>query len=275
MSTAQEGQLVLLTGQDEKQFLFRLQAGTRFHTHRGIVDHDQIIDQPWGREILSHLGFSYLILRPSINDLIMNLKRCTQIIYPKESAQILLKLDVGPGSRVIEAGTGSGALTMALAHAVGPTGRIYSYEQRESMSNTARNNLERVGLEGQVELKVRDIGEGFDETDVDALFLDVREPWLYLEQVSQALMSGGFFGAILPTTNQVQELLVYMQRYRYIAIEVLETLERHYKPIPGRLRPTDRMVAHTGYLIFGRRTDRPLHGSPTISAEPASVEEAE
>jgi len=192
--------------------------------------------------------------------MIMNVKRITQIVYPKESGHILLKLNVGPESRVIEAGTGSGALTLALAHAIRPYGRVYSYEQREEMSRAARKNLERVGLSEYVEFKVRDIAEGFDERDVDALFLDVRTPGLYLAQVREALTGGGFFGALVPTTNQVQELIRCLEVQRFADIEVLEILVRAYKPVAARLRPTDRMVGHTGYLIFARKAEGP--GTP-------------
>lgn len=258
MRTAQEGDLALLIGRDKKSFIIRLHAGYRFHTHRGILNHDDLIGAPWGQTFETHLGHSYLFLMPSIHDLIMNVKRITQIVYPKEIGQILLKLNVGPGKRIVEAGTGSGALTLALANAVGPSGHIYTYEQREQMSNTARNNLARAGLEDRVTFYVRDLGEGVDETDMDAFFLDVREPWLYLDHVRAAVVAGGFFGCLVPTTNQVQELVRALHRYRFISVEVLELLERGYKPVSGRLRPKDRMVAHTGYLIFGRTTARPV-----------------
>lgn len=254
MNNPQEGNLVLLLGKDGKRFLIRLQAGRQLHTHRGMVSHDDVIARPWGDQVLSHLLFPFLVLRPSVHDLIMHVKRISQIVYPKEIGYILLKLDIGPGSRVIEAGTGSGALTLALAHAVRPHGRVYSYEGREEMSLAARRNLERVGLSAYVDLKVRDIAEGFDEREVDALFLDVRTPELYLAQAREALKGGGFFGALVPTTNQVQELLLHLDPHGFADVEVLEILLREYKPVAQRLRPADRMVGHTGYLIFARQT---------------------
>ena len=257
MATVQEGDLVQLIGKDGKRFIFRARVERQMHTHRGIVDHDTVIGSTWGTEVKSHLGFPYLILQPSIHDLIMNIKRSTQIVYPKESAHILLKMNIGAGRRVIEAGTGSGALTIALAHAVGSTGRIYSYESRPEMSAAARGNLERLGLEDRVELVIREIEQGFDQSDVDALFLDVREPWLHLEVVRQSLAMGGFFGSLVPTTNQVQDLIRGLKRQRFIDIEALEIIIRSFKPVPGRLRPEDRLTAHTGYLIFARSTDRP------------------
>jgi tRNA (adenine57-N1/adenine58-N1)-methyltransferase len=185
------------------------------------------------------------------------LKRTTQIMYPKDIGYTLIKLNVVPGSRVIEAGTGSGGLTLALVRAIGPHGRLYSYEIRPDALRLAQKNLIALGLTDNVEFKLRDVAEGFDERDVDTLFLDVRRPWAYLPQVIASLKDGGFFGAILPTVNQVAELVKALEaRQTFAHIEIEEVLVRPYKPVPERLRPMDRMVAHTGYLVFARKVDR-------------------
>ena len=257
MNLAQENDLVLLIGQDRKQFIIRLQAGGQLQTHRGYINHDDLLGRPLGREIRSHLGYSFILLEPSGFDLIRLLKRTTQIMYPKDIGYILLKLNIVPGSRVIEAGTGSGGLTLALARAVGREGRVFSYEARSDILDLARKNLEALGLADGVDFRQRDIAKGFDERDADALFLDVRRPWLYLPQVLAALRDGGFFGALLPTTNQVSQLLAGLEEQMAFGyIEVEEILVRPYKAVPGRLRPVDRMVAHTGYLIFARKVSR-------------------
>jgi tRNA (adenine57-N1/adenine58-N1)-methyltransferase len=178
-------------------------------------------------------------------------------MYPKDISYALLKLNVRPGSRVVEAGTGSGGLTLALARALGAEGRLYSYEVRPDVLRLAQKNLEMLGLADRVELKLRDINEGFDEREVDALFLDVRRPWAYLTPVVEALKDGGFFGAILPTTNQVAELVRALEMQQAFGhVEIEEILVRPYKPVPDRLRPADRMIAHTGYLIFARKVSR-------------------
>ena len=253
-SLAQANDRVLLISADGKRFLVTLLPGGCFHTHMGKIVHDELIGNPLGRRVLSHLGHPFILLRPSIHDLLMNVKRVTQIIYPKEIGQIMLWLDVGAGKRIIEAGSGSGALTIALAHCVQPDGLIYSYETRADMLKAARRNVERAGFADQVQWHQRDISEGFEQTNVDALFLDVREPWEYLSQVETALADGGFFGALLPTTNQVSELLAELQRRSaFISIEVLEMFLRRYKPVPQRLRPRDTMIGHTGYLVFARK----------------------
>ncbi len=249
---ASEHDLILLLGKDGKRFIVRLEPGEELHTHRGRLLHDELIGHPFGRQVTSHLGYPFYLLQPSIHDLIMDVRRRTQIVYPKESGYILLKLNIGFGSRVIEAGTGSGALTLALAQAVAPEGRVYSYEARDDMLRLAEENLDRVGLLRYVELVCRDIAEGFDERGVDALFLDVRSPHHYLLQAREALKPGGFFGAVVPTVNQVSNLLMGLEEEGFVDVEVCEIILRPYKVVPARLRPVDRMVAHTGYLVFAR-----------------------
>jgi tRNA (adenine57-N1/adenine58-N1)-methyltransferase len=250
---AQEGDLVLLISKDYKTYLLTLKAGSRMQTHRGIILHDDLIDQPLGREVRSHLDHAFLVLEPSTSDLIQQIKRITQIMYAKDIGYLLLRLNIYPGTRVVEAGTGSGGLAIALARAVQPNGHVYSYEHREDIQRLARQNLERLGLDTFVTLHLRDIAEGFVEKDVDALFLDVRDPWCYLSQAHAALKGGGFFGAILPTTNQVAHLLNDLRRSAFSALRVEELLLRPYKAVPARLRPMDRMAAHTGYLVFARK----------------------
>ena len=251
-SPARANDLVLLIGEDGKRFYTRLTAGFPQHTHQGIIEHDHLIGQPLGRKVITSTGHAYIAVEPSLAELMKAVKRKTQIIYPKDAGRIIVKLNIYPGRRVIEAGSGSGALTMALARFVGPNGRVYSYEMRREMMVNARANLEKAGLAEQVDFKHRDISAGFDESGVDAVFLDVRELWQYLAQTKAALKNSGFFGAIVPTTNQVSDLLRALKAHDFGGLEVEEILLRTYKPIPGRLRPEDVMVGHTGYLVFAR-----------------------
>ena len=255
LSAAQPDDLVLLISEDGKRFYTRLTPGRRQHTHQGIIDHDQLIDQPLGRKISSTTGNVYIVVEPSLEELMKEIRRKTQIIYPKEAGRIIFKLNIFPGRRVIEAGSGSGALTIALARFVAPSGRVFSYEARDEMLQNARENVAKVGLADQVEFKLQDIRDGFAEHDVDSLFLDVREPWLYLHHVKAVLKPSGFFGAIVPTTNQINELLIGLKRHDFGGIEVEENWIRSYKPVPSRLRPKDVMVGHTGYLIFARSVE--------------------
>ena len=220
----------------------------------------EIIGQEWGSSAKSHLGKTFLILQPALDDILRDIKRNTQIMYPKDIGYVIVTMGIGPGKHVLEAGTGSGALTIAMAHAVGPTGHITSYEKRANTKAMAENNLRRLGLLERVTLKERDIEEGFDETDVYAVFLDVQNPEDYIPHVRAALMPGGFFGALLPTTNQITRLIYALEANQFSFIEVSEMLHRYYKPIPQRLRPADKMVAHTGFLIFARAIAAPVGG---------------
>jgi tRNA (adenine57-N1/adenine58-N1)-methyltransferase len=251
-SNAHAGDLVQLVGLSFKSFILVLEPGKELHTHRGVIKHDDLIGLKWGSQVFSHIGSPFFLLQPSLPDLLKNTPRATQILYPKDIAHILLVMGIGPGSQVIEAGTGSGALTTALAHAVGETGKVFSYEYREEHQLKAKKNLERIGLSKNVGFKLKDIREGFDEIEVDALFLDVANPYDYIEQVRAALKPGGYFGSIVPTANQVISLLNALRQYEFAFIDVCEISLRYYKPEPSRFRPTDRMIAHTGFLIFAR-----------------------
>jgi tRNA (adenine57-N1/adenine58-N1)-methyltransferase catalytic subunit len=248
-----EGEIAQLVGLRHAFHLVTIQAGQSVHTHRGIVKHDDLIGKPWGIQVFSHTGSPFFILKPSIADIIRSTKRNTQIMYPKDIGFILITMGIGPGSKVIEAGTGSGGLTQALAFMVGDSGQVISYEKREEMQRLAQSNLVNLGLEKRVTFKLLDIEKGFDEDDADAIFLDLPNPYDYLPQVRHALKSGGYFGTILPTANQVTKTLVELRRNTFAFTDVCELMLRYYKAEADRFRPTDRMVAHTGFLIFSRK----------------------
>lgn len=254
-SIARDGDLAQLVGLRHKHFILTLQAGGKFETHRGILQHDNLIGKPWGTQVFSHLGSPFFLLQPSLADLLIDLPRTTQILYPKDIGFILVTMGVGHAQRVMEAGTGSGSMTTALAYAVGPNGQVISYEVKPDVQNLARKNLTRFGLDSRVDFKLRDIGQGFDETDVDSFFLDVPNPYDYIAQVRAALKPGGFLCCLIPTFNQVEKTLYALRQNDFAFVEVCEILLRYYQAIPNRLRPTDRMVAHTGFLIFGRRIE--------------------
>ncbi|HEX2698569.1 MAG TPA: tRNA (adenine-N1)-methyltransferase [Anaerolineales bacterium] len=254
-SVARAGDIVQLVGLRHKHFIVTLTEGAKFETHRGVLLHDDLIGKPWGTQVFSHMGSPFFLLQPSLADLLNELPRATQILYPKDIGYILVTMGVGPGKRVIEAGTGSGSMTIALAYMVGAEGRVYSYEIKPDAQNLAKKNLERVGLASRVDFKLRDILEGPDETEADAFFLDLPNPWDYTTQVRAALKPGGFFCSLIPTFNQIEKLLISLRRDRFAFVEVCEILLRYYQAEPARIRPTDRMVAHTGFLVFARRIE--------------------
>ena len=252
ISFAQVGDIAQLISAQNKRFIFRLVMDGKFETHRGYLSHNDLIGKPWGSQVFSHMGSEFVLLQPSLADLLVETRRNTQIMYPKDIGFILLSMDIGPGKHVLEAGTGSGSFTTALAYAVGTQGKVTSYESRPEFQHLAEKNLSRLGLSERVEFKLRDISEGFDERNVDALFLDLPNPQDYVLQAKEAIKPGGYLGSILPTTNQVSTFLIALRRSNFAFIEVCEILLRYYKAVADRLRPTDRMIAHTGYLIFSR-----------------------
>jgi len=211
-------------------------------------------------------------LQPSLSDILNELPRTTQILYPKDIGYILIQMGVAPGQTVMEAGTGSGSMTIALATAIGAEGKVISYEHKPDVQNLARKNVERLGLASRLTFKLRDIQLGFDETDADAFFLDVQNPFDYIAQVRNALKPGGFFGTILPTFNQVERTLLALRLNKFAFIEVCELILRYYKADPSRLRPTDRMVAHTGFLVFARKIEETLDPRAVELANEAGVD---
>ncbi len=254
-SAARDGDLVELVGLRHKHFILTLKSGAKFETHRGVLLHDDLIGKTWGTQVFSHMGAPFFLLQPSLADLLNDLPRTTQILYPKDIGFILVKMGIGPGKKIIEAGTGSGSMTIAAAYAVSNEGHVYSYEVRPDMQNLAKKNVERVGLTSRVDFKLRDLQQGCDETDGDAFFLDVPNPWDYITQVRAALRPGAFVCSLVPTFNQVEDLLLALRRGNFAFIEVCELLLRYFKAEPARIRPTDRMVAHTGFLTFARKIE--------------------
>jgi tRNA (adenine57-N1/adenine58-N1)-methyltransferase len=249
------GDFILLFDGEKKYFL-ELKPKI-FSTRFDSLDLASLIGKDYGDRVLGKKGSTFFILKPTIYDFIKNVERQTQIIYPKDVGYILLKLGVGPGKKVLECGTGSGALTLAFAYVVGEEGRVITYEKEERFFQLAKRNLERFSLAHRVELKLKEVVISFDETEVDAVFLDVREPWLLLKPAWDALKPGHPLGILVPTTNQVSQTLTHLLNLPFKDVEVLEILVRRYKPNPERLRPEDRIVAHTGYLIFAKKVLTP------------------
>lgn len=253
MTKPQFGDMILLLDPEGKRIVVRLTPNQRVDSHLGFIKHETFLEYAYGSKIPTQLGEGFVLLQPSTVDLIMKVNRATQIVYPKDIGYLLLELNIHPGVRVVEAGTGSGAMTLALARLVQPAGKVYTYEERAEHQENARKNIERAGLSACVEFRVRDIRAGFDERDADALFLDVREPWLFLAQAHAALKPGGFFGSLVPTTNQVSDMLGELERMgNWVEVKVSELLQRKYKTNADRLRPDDRMIAHTGFILSAR-----------------------
>lgn len=239
-----------------KKFLVKVKRGKRVHTHKGYVDLSSIIGKEWGISIQTNKGIPVEVHRPTLPDMIEKLGRATQIIYPKDSGFILLKSGIKPGDRVVEIGTGSGALTMVLSTFLGPEGRVYSYDVKETSLKMARRNLEALGL-NNVELKLKDAKHGIDEDSLDAAFMDVPDPWELLPSIYERLKPNGIFVAFVPSCEQISRTTVKAKEVGFSMIEVHEILDREYESDERRTRPHPRMIAHTGFIVLGRKVIRP------------------
>lgn len=248
-----EGEYVLLYLDQRRTYLVRAEAGKTFHTHKGFIKLDDLIGKEYGSTVASNLGVQFTVLKPLLRDYIMKSARRTQIIYPKDIALIIVFSGIGPGSRVVEAGTGTGALTTALAHYVRPDGRVYSYEVRSEFLETAWKNIKRAGLADFVELKNKDITEGIDETDVDAVILDMATPWLVVPHAYKALKPCGTIVSFSPTIDQTVKTVEALRENGFIDIETVECLVRGMQTERGKTRPQTLMTAHTGYITSARK----------------------
>lgn len=246
---------VLLMLEDGSTYLLRLKGKVKgnFSTHKGEIDLAEVAGADFGAELRTKTGARAWLLRPTLHDYLYKAERITQIVYPKDIGFILLKLDLSSGRKVLEIGTGSGVMTTALAWAVRPRGRVVTYEVNERFIEVAKRNVERAGLSRWVEFVHADAREGIKEGDFDAVFIDIKDPTSVLGPVLSALKGGAPLGALLPTVNQVQDLIRASGEQGLVGVEVCEVLWRPYKPNPERLRPVNRMPAHTGYLFFARK----------------------
>jgi tRNA (adenine57-N1/adenine58-N1)-methyltransferase catalytic subunit len=251
------GERVVLLDERGRRFLVRLEAGGTFHYHGGALPHDLVLGSEEGTTVHSTTGASLLCFRPRLADFVLKMGRGAQVIYPKDLGPILISADVFPGARVLEAGTGSGALTLALCRAVGPDGRVVSYERRAEFLDVARRNAEDFFgmVPAWLDLRHGDVREvaGTGET-FQRVLLDLPEPRTVLGEVGAVLGSGGILCTYLPTTGQVQEAVAAMREARFAEVETFEVLLRTWHVEPRSVRPDHRMVAHTGFITIGRKT---------------------
>jgi len=254
--TIHEGDDVLLYLNRKKTYLVKVETGKSFHTHKGFVPLDQLIGKEYGSRVVSSMGVEFVALKPTLRDHVFKMLRKTQITYPKDIALIIMFSGVGPGSRVVEAGTGTGALTSALAFYVKPTGRVYSYEIRKEFLETALKNLRRADVSEYVELKNKDITQGIEEEDVDAVILDMATPWLVVPPACSALKGSGALVSFSPTIDQVVKTVEALEENGFVDIETIECLMRRMQIERGKTRPETLMTGHTGYVTFARKALR-------------------
>jgi len=248
-----EGDYILLYLSQRKTYMVKVEAGKSFHTHKGFIKFDDLIGKEYGSAVPSSLGIEFIALKPLLRDYIMKSVRRTQITYPKDISLIVMFSGIGPGSCVVEAGTGTGALTSAIAHYVKPSGKVYSYEIREEFLRAAEKNLKRAGLSDYVELKNGDVTAGIDESGVDAVILDLATPWLVISHAYNALRPCGTIVSFSPTIDQIVKTVEALKESGFVDIETVECLMRGMQVERGKTRPQTLMTGHTGYVTFARK----------------------
>jgi tRNA (adenine57-N1/adenine58-N1)-methyltransferase catalytic subunit len=250
------GERVQLTDPKGRLHTVTLEPGKQFHTHRGAIEHDALIGAPEGSVVPSTAGTLYLALRPLLVDFVLSMPRGAAVIYPKDAAQILTMGDIHPGATVLEAGAGSGSLTCALLRAVGPTGRVISYEVRDDHAEVAVRNVETFFGERPAnwELRVADALGHPDSESVDRVILDMLSPWEVLAAMAAALQPGGVLIGYVATTTQVSRLVEAVRELGgFTEPAAWETFVRGWHVVGLAVRPEHRMIGHTAFLVSARR----------------------
>jgi tRNA (adenine57-N1/adenine58-N1)-methyltransferase catalytic subunit len=246
------GEKALLVDRKNRRYVVTLAESGEFHTHAGFVRHADIIGVDEGTTVRSTTGASYLVVRPTLAEFILKMPRGAQVIYPKDLGAILFLADVFPGARIIEAGVGSGALSIALLRA---GAHVTGYELRDDFAARATANVAAfLGTDALVnfDVSIRDIYEGIDETGVDRIVLDLPEPWRVVKHAEEALAPGGILVAYVPSVMQVSQLRDTLDASAFGLAETVEVLMRSWHVEGQAVRPDHRMVAHTGFLTAAR-----------------------
>ncbi len=251
--------LILLYHSENAKYLLTLPEKGEFQTHKGIIKIENIFQKDFGDEIETHKGEKFYILKPTIADLEMKVKRTTTIIYPKDAGLILLKTNIFPGALVVEVGTGSGAFTIALANFVRPFGKVFTYEVREDFLNNAKENVKKAGLEENVIFYLRDVvRDGFlqEDNSVDAVYIDLPEPWEVVKEAHRILKGGHALISLSPNVEQIQKTFRTMELVGFVRIKVYEILEREILVRYSGTRPKEFSITHTAYLLFAYKINK-------------------
>jgi len=257
LETFSEGEFVMIfEPKKRKKLVVKLVPNKRIHTQWGYIEPSSIIGKEPGSTIETHLGKKLIIFRPLLYEKIEHskiFKYATQIVRPRDWGLIVSFADIGPGKIVVEIGTGSGGFTAFLSHLVAPNGRVYSYEVDSKRASIAKENLKNLGVPPTYIIKVRDvIKEGIDESDVDAVFVDIPEPWLVVDHAYRALKPGGVLICYVPTFNQIQRLLESLER-KFSDVKIVDHFYRELQSIPTAIRPLLESYVFSAFILFGRK----------------------
>ncbi|MBU2043749.1 MAG: tRNA (adenine-N1)-methyltransferase [Candidatus Omnitrophica bacterium] len=248
----EEKTLVFLYSDEKRNFLIPVEKKA-LHTDKGFLKLEELIGRQFGEKILTNLGHPFYILRPYMYEMIMKVRRQTQILYPKDIGMILMRGCIFPGAKVIECGIGSGALTTALANFVRPTGKVYSYERNEDFLKNTKKNLEKNGLAEWVEFNHVEISDEFPQKEVDFVMIDIGAQWDLIDAAYKSLKGGARLATICPTFEQLTKTVFALQDKGFINVETMEILLRLILVRPGKTRPEQRMPSHTGFLVFATK----------------------
>jgi len=237
---------------DERGKKYVLKPGEEFQSDLGIIKSDVLDSAQVGDEVKSHLDHTFKIMKPNINDFIDIMDRRCSILIQKDIGQVLAHTGLGAGSRVVDAGTGAGAIALNFGNVVGPDGEVFTYEIRDDFSEVARKNIERFGITN-ITVKNKDIKEGIDEDNIDLIFLDLPKPFEIFEEVHESLNLGGWLVVYAPYIDQAETSYRIAKKLGFYNIDIIETLERGLEVRPQGVRPKTRMVGHSGYLMFARK----------------------
>ncbi|MEM2095699.1 MAG: tRNA (adenine-N1)-methyltransferase [Candidatus Caldarchaeum sp.] len=250
----QDSDRVLIITEKRKRYLVQVRQGKKFHSSEGFIDTSVLIGKPFGCQVVSNTGSKWVVHRPTVVDRLMFFPRTTQIVYPKDLGYIVVASGVGPGSRVLEAGTGTGVLTAMLAHLVRPTGMVYSYDVREEYLEAVKLRLRQLGLDKFVELRLGDVAKDASEEEIDAAIIDIPEPWTASKRCHECLKPSGVWVSVSPTVEQVVQTCEALEGTGYSDITCVEILLRNMRVRRGMTRPEFIMRGHTAYIVSARKT---------------------
>ncbi|AWR97157.1 methyltransferase domain-containing protein [Acidianus sulfidivorans JP7] len=248
-----EGDPVTVWIDIKRVYLIKLTKGKRLDTDKGFLTHESIIGKEYGDTIPMSKGKA-LLLKPIPADIYSTFARPSQVLYPKDISYMIYISGIKPGDKVIEAGTGSGFLTISLAYAIGSNGKVISYDIRNDMQETAKFNANILNLLDRIEFKNKDIREGIDEKNIDAIFLDMPDPWNVVHHAYESLNPSSSLIAFVPTVNQIEKTYLAMKDQGFIDIHAEELMLREYQVKENATRPKNIGVMHTGFIIRGRKS---------------------
>ena len=243
---------IVLIDSNYKKYIIKIEEKTDKFKGIGVFNPMSLVDIKYGEKTIIG-NKSFWLLKPSLMDKLQALKRNAQIILPKDAAHIIINCSIEPGKNVVEGGIGSGSLTIALASMVSPNGRVISYDNRKNFIEHAFKNIEQSNLENLVSTKLKDITEGIDEKDIDAVILDIPNPWDAVEHAWNSLKIGGYYCSYSPLISQFEKTVTKLRKFNFIEIKTIENIQRDLITTENGTRPSFNMLGHTGYLTFARK----------------------